>query len=207
MTQGTAGAPPTVRDFTVLLPPGWARIPLDDKIPARVKRLVQDRVSTAPPEHREALRAALSRDLNETLRSAARQGGLDVLLSLDPVAGEPVPASALVTHLSGDTADLSDLLPTLASGSDGVVVSELDVVEIDAGRAVRRLSTREEQVEAVGDLAGGVLQVTQLEYFVPVPGTSGILVLAFSTPIAALGPPLVKLFDVIARSLRWVTTA
>jgi hypothetical protein len=46
--------------------------------------------------------------------------------------------------------------------------------------------------------------VTRLDYYVPIPGTDGILVLAFSTSIEQLGPALVGLFDVMATSLRWV---
>ena len=205
MTDTTA---PAVRDFSVLMPPGWARIPLDDRVPLRIKNLVAERLANAPAEHREGLRSSLTRELTDTLASAARQGGLDVLLSLDPVAGQPVPASALITHLQGQSGEdpLSSLLGTLAAGSEELDVRELDVVEVAGGPAVRRLSMRGERVAPIGDLPGGVLHVTQLEYFVPVPGEGGLLVLAFSTPIEQLGPPLVKLFDVIATSLRWVTS-
>ena len=199
---------PAVRDFSLLMPPGWARIPLDDRVPLRIKNLVAERLANAPAEYREALRSSLTRELTDTLASAARQGGLDVLLSLDPVAGQPVPASALVTHLQGQPVEdpLSSLLGTMAAGSEELDVRELDVVEVAGGPALRRLSTRGERVAPIGELPGGVLQVTQLEYVVPVPGEDGLLVLAFSTPIEQLGPPLVKLFDVMASSLRWVTT-
>jgi hypothetical protein len=195
-----------VRDFTLLLPPGWARIPLDDKVPVRIKRLVAERLAAAPAEHREALRTGLTRELNAVLTTAARNGGLDVFLSLDPVAGRPVPASALVTHLEGhDGVDgLDALVGTLVAGSRNVHLRELGVVEVAGSPAVRRLSTREELVEPAGDLPGGRLHVTQVDYFVPLPGQPGLLVLAFSSPIAQLAPPLVKLFDVMATSLRWV---
>jgi hypothetical protein len=192
----------------MLLPPGWARIPLDDKTPVRVKNLVAARLSAAPAELRQALRTSLTREITDTLATAARHGGLDVFLSLDPVAGMPVPASALVTHLEetdgGDP--LSALLERLAAGGDGVDVEEIDVVEVAGAPAVRRRSTRREAVAPAGDLPGGVLHVTQLEYLVPVPGAGGVLVLAFSTPIEQLGPPLVGLFDVMATSLRWVSS-
>jgi hypothetical protein len=196
-----------VRDFSLLMPPGWARIPLDERLPLRVKQLVDERLSTVPPERREALRSGLTRDLTETLASARSRGGLDVLLSLDPVAGMPVPASALVTHLQADGPDdgLAALLDTLASGGDGLDLRELDLAEVAGAPAVRRLGTREEQVAPQGDLPGGVLRVTQLDYYVPIPGTDGILVLTFSTPIEQLGPALVGLFDVMATGLRWVT--
>ncbi|MGY1688855.1 hypothetical protein [Geodermatophilus sp. SYSU D01105] len=200
MTRATAA----VQDFTLLLPPGWARIPLDDRVPLRVKQLVDERLSTVPAEHREALRTGLTRDLGETLTAARSRGGLDVLLSLDPVAGMPVPASALVTHLQGDGADLAGLLETLSSGGDDVTVQELDLVEVAGAPAVRRLGVHEERVDPVGELPGGVLRVTRLDYYVPIPGSHGILVFAFSTPVEQLGPALVGLFDVMATSMRWV---
>jgi hypothetical protein len=196
-----------VRDFAMLLPPGWARIPLDGKTPLRVKQLVAQRLSAASPEAREALRASLTRELTDTLATASRHGGLDVFLSIDPVAGMPVPASALVTHLQPEGSDpLSGLLERFASGAGGVDVAELDVVEVGGAPAVRRLGTRRERVAPAGDLPGGVLTVTQLDYVVPVPGSAGVLVLTFSTPIEQLGPALVQLFDVMATSLRWVTS-
>ena len=196
-----------IRDFTLLLPPGWARIPLDERMPLRIKQLVDQRLSGAPVEHRTALRTGLTRELTDTLTRARRQGGLDVLLSLDPVARTPVPASALVTHLGaggGDGAVLAPLLGTLVSGGPGLDVVELGVVEVAGASAVRRRASRTERVPTQGDLPGGVLRVTQLEYFVPIPGGGGLLVLAFSTPIAPLAEALVGLFDVVAASLRWV---
>jgi hypothetical protein len=112
-----------------------------------------------------------------------------------------------VTHLQADGPDdgLAALLDTLASGGDGLDLRELDLAEVAGAPAVRRLGTREEQVAPQGDLPGGVLRVTQLDYYVPIPGTDGILVLTFSTPIEQLGPALVGLFDVMATGLRWVT--
>ena len=52
----------------------------------------------------------------------------------------------------------------------------------------------------------GALTVTQVDFFVPVPGSDGLLLLTFTTPIEQLAPPLVKLFDVMGGSLRWVLT-
>lgn len=193
-----------VRDYTLLLPPGWARVPLDRKTPARVKALVADRLSAAPPQHREALRTQLTREITQALTTAARHGGLDLLLSLDPVAGQPVPASVLVTHLRVDGSPVESLRRTLASGAPLLDVQELGTVEIAGATAVRRLSTRKERIDPVGELPGGVLHAIQLEFFLPLPGGGGVLLLTFSTPIEQLGPAMVRLFDVMATSLRWI---
>ncbi|RBY96706.1 hypothetical protein DQ237_08870 [Blastococcus sp. TF02-8] len=196
-----------VRDFTMLLPPGWARIPLDDRVPLRVRSLVAERLGAAPPEHRETLRTGLTRELTAVLGTAARKGGIDVLLSVDPVAGQPVPASAVVSVLEGrgDGDALDALAGTLVASTRSRAVREVGVVEIAGAPAVRRLTDRRERVEPEAGLAGGVLSITQVDYFVPLPGGDGLLVLTFSTPVEALGPPLVKLFDVMASSFRWVS--
>ena len=192
-----------VRDFTVLLPPGWARLPLDSRAPLRVKNLVADRVSGAPPEQRAQLRAVLTRELTSVLDSAARRGGLDVLLSVDPVAGRAVPASCLVTHQEGPADEVLQAVAGARAGRPGSV-RELGTVQVAGTPAVRRLTTRTEDVPADDGAPGAVLTVTQLDYFVPLPGGGGLLVLTFSTPIEQLGPPLVTLFDVMASSFRWV---
>lgn len=196
----------TARDFTMLLPPGWVRIPVDDRAPLRIKQLVVERLGAAPAQHREALRTGLTRELAAALETAGRVGGLDVFLSVDPVAGQPVPASGLVTHAQGPGGPdaLDSIMGTLVAGGDGVGVRELGVVEVAGAPAVRRLSTRSERVAAEAGLPGGVLIVTQVDHVVPLPGGGGLLVLTFSTPIEALAPPLMKLFDVMAASLRWV---
>ena len=199
MTAATAG----VRDFSMLLPPGWARLPLDSRIPVRVKTLVADRVSGAPPEQRAQLQAVLTGELTSVLESAARQGGLDVLLSVDPVAGRAVPASCLVTHLDGPADGVLQAIAGARAGRPGGV-REVGTVQVAGTPAVRRLTTRTEHVPADGGAPGAVLTVTQLDYFVPMPAGDGLLVLTFSTPIEQLAPPLVKLFDVMAGSFRWV---
>lgn len=201
MTAATSA----VTDFALLLPPGWARIPLDSRTPLRIKSLVTERVAAVPPQHRGGLRAVLTRELMAAVEAAARQGGVDVLLSVDPVAGSAVPASGLVTHVRGGAGgDVESLQRLLMTGAPGVAVHELGVVEIAGGRAVRRLTSRRERVPGEGDGAGDPLTVTQLDFFVPVPGTDDVLVLTFSTAVERLAPPLVRLFDVIGGSLRWV---
>ena len=192
-----------VTDFRVLIPPGWVRLPLDAQAPLRVKNLVTGRIGAVPVAKRAELRSALTREVTAVLTTAARQGGIDVLLSLDSVAGRPVPASGLITHLEGrGDGDPLDALMGMLGASERV--RELGVVEVAGGPAVRRLTSRRERLPDTDDDPGGVLTVTQVDYFVPLPGANGLLVLTFSTPIEQLAPPLVQLFDVISGSLRWV---
>jgi hypothetical protein len=45
--------------------------------------------------------------------------------------------------------------------------------------------------------------MTKLDYFLPMPGRTGLLVMSFGTPIEPLADAFVLLFDAIAQSLRW----
>jgi hypothetical protein len=45
--------------------------------------------------------------------------------------------------------------------------------------------------------------VTRVDYLLRMPGRSGLLTLAFATPVEPLADALVLLFDAIAKSLRW----
>lgn len=195
-----------VLDFVLLLPPGWARIPLDDRAPLRVKQLVDERTGGVAPEHRQTLRTAMSAELTSALRTAADGGGLDMLISLDPVRGMPVPASGLITCIRGEQAGgLDALVSALRSTEADTEVLDMGVVQIAGADAARRRSVRTHHVPSAGpDLGGGDLRIHQLDVAVPVPGTPDVLLLSFSTPIEPLADALVQLFDVIAASLRWV---
>lgn len=188
-----ASAVPT--DFRVLLPPGWVRVPVTDRATESVVALATARARVAPPEQQESVRTHLVSLLSRAVAAARDAGGVDVMLSVDAVEGVPVPASCLVSYVEPESEhDLAMLAGQLAG--PGVEVS---VVDLDAGRAVRRQSTRWAEDAAVS------VVLSELAFWLPVPGRSGLLVLTFSTPSAELAPALLPLFDAIATTLRWVT--
>jgi hypothetical protein len=45
--------------------------------------------------------------------------------------------------------------------------------------------------------------VTKVDYFLPVPGRTGLLTLSFGTPVEPIADAFVLLFVAIAASLRW----
>lgn len=189
-----AGSPP--RDFAVLLPPGWARIPLDGREGARAKALAADKTADLAEPQRSAARDKLARLIRGALRDAKSAGGIDVLLSLAERDGIPLAASCLISYLDrGQEVPLDALAAELseAENESGGAVSPASTVsrtEVGGGPAVRRRSA-----------ADGI---TRLDYYLPVPGRpAGFLVLAFATPVEPLADALVTLFDAIAVSLRW----
>lgn len=174
------------RDFAVLLPPGWVRIPLDGSEMARMTAVVTAKAADVPEPQRRQVRQRLLRVLNDTLRSAQEAGGIDVLVSLGEVRGVPIPGSCLVSYLErGQKVPLDGLHAQLADGGDQVTWAE-----IAGSPAVRR--------QHVG------AAVTMVDFFTPVPGRTGLLSLSFATAAAEpLAGALLPLFDAIAGSLRW----
>ena len=173
-------------DFAVMLPPGWARIPLDGTEGARVTALVTAKVAEVPEPQRGQLRQRLLRVLNETLRDARKAGGIDVLVSLGEVRGVPISACCLVSYLErGEGVPLDGLPAGLADG--GARVSWADI----AGRP----ALRRQRADATA---------TMVDFFAPVPGRAGLLSLSFATAAAEpIAGALCLLFDAIAGSLRW----
>lgn len=195
------GAARTPRDFTVLLPPGWVRIKLDGSEPVALARLVAAKVATVDPAQRGEARALLTRTLGSALRDAKAAGGLDVLISVAESHGVPIAASGLITYLDkdGEKVPLDGLLMDLAARGGQVTGTE-----IADGPAIRH---QYEIVPPAARLPAGqdpvTTRVTMVDFFLPLPGRPGLLVLSFSTPVEPLAEALVMLFDAIAGSLRW----
>jgi hypothetical protein len=191
----------TPRDFAVLLPPGWVRIKLDGSEPVVLASLVAAKVATVDPAQREEARALLTRTLGGALRDAKAAGGLDVLLSVAESHGVPIAASCLITYLDQDGAKvpLDGLLMELAARGGQVTGTE-----IAGGPAIRhRCEVRPPDGSLPDDQEPVSTRVTMVDFFLPLPGRPGLLVLSFSTPVEPLAEALVMLFDAIAESLRW----
>lgn len=181
---------PHPRDFAVLLPPGWARIPLDGREGARAATLAANKTANLAEPQRSAVREKLAQMIRRSLRDARSAGGIDVLLSLAERDGIPLAASCLISYLNQDRAVPLDMLAAELSAGDGEADADVSLTKVGGGPAVRR--------RYVEDGA------TKVDYFLPMPGRpTGYLVLAFGTPMQPLADALVTLFDAIARSLRW----
>jgi hypothetical protein len=178
-------APP--RDFVLMLPPGWIRIPIDGREGARATALATAKVSDLPEPQRSAAREKLARMIKSALREARQAGGIDVLMSLAEAQGVPIAASCLVSYVDeGGTPVPLDLLADDLAADGG----DARLVKI-AGRS----AVRHRHVDP---------PVTRLDYMMTLPGKAGLLTFAYSTPVEPLADALVGLFDVMMESLRWV---
>jgi hypothetical protein len=173
------------RDFAVLLPPGWARIPLDGRENARASALAAQKTADLTEPRRGQVRERLARLIRSALRDARSCGGIDIMLSLAERDGVPLAASCLISYVDqGQRVPLEMLAAELSEKGGDVTVAQ-----VGGDAAVRRRYQE-----------GGM---AKLDYFLPLPGRTGLLVMSFGTPAEPLADAFVLLFDAIAQSLRW----
>ena len=122
--------------FTMLLPPGWVRIPMDNRTDAVFAAMIDSVVEQAPAERRAALGAILRTASRESLTSAREHGAIDLILSFATVDGLPIPASIATFRIdppesAGNTTE--EILVSFATRG-------ASAVEIDGVPAIRRVT-------------------------------------------------------------------
>lgn len=182
--------------WSLLLPPGWWHIPLDERRGQSVTALLDRRLASLPRDRVATLRRELDGELTRLVERAVANGAVELYLSVDLMRGLPVAASFLVTVVPVGPGRSAAELAGLMGDQPGDEVGVLEVAGAPAARVRRR--------EPVTDgLPTGELAVTRLQVYVPVPDTTELLLLSFSTPMDPIADAMVALFDAIAGSLRW----
>ena len=186
--------------WSLMLPPGWWHVPLDERRGQSVTALLENRLASLPRDRVAPLRRELEGELSRLAERAAQNGATDLYLSVDLMCGLPVAASCLVTVVPtgvGAALPAAELAAMMGDQPD----DEVGVLEV-AGAPAARVRRREPVTEADG-FATGELPVTRVQVYVPVPNKTETLLLSFSTPIDPIADAMVALFDAIAGSLRW----
>jgi hypothetical protein len=113
----------------------------------------------------------------------------------EPFEDMAVQASITVAvYAATDGTDFSRMATELADGEAGRIIS---VVDLDAGRAVKRSGHRHTRFPGTEE----PLELLTHQFFIPVPDTPNLLaVIAFASPTLALEDDLIALFDTIADS-------
>jgi hypothetical protein len=201
-------------DYTLLLPPGWARLPTGPAARSAVTRLVNQRFQPLPADKRDVLRRRLRREILDMLDRAEAAGGIEVHLLVDPVHNQAISAACLASFVASPTpgrrVSAAELLPEI-SGSDATTT----LVNVGGAAAVRRHYVAEAspdlpELDAAADLpditsgTAALPRTTHVDFVVPVPGGDGHLLLSFSTATGEVADELVVLFDAMAATLRWV---
>ncbi|MGH3693494.1 MAG: hypothetical protein ACRDRX_05770 [Pseudonocardiaceae bacterium] len=186
--------------WSLLLPPGWWHIPLDERRGQSIQALLDRRLVSLPRDRVATLRRELEGELTQLVERAVANGAVEMYLNVDLMRGLPVAASCLVTVVPTGAATS---LPTaeLAALMGDQPGDEVGVLEV-AGASAARVRRREPVTDADG-LPTGELALTRLQVYVPVPNKAEMLLLSFSTPMDPIADAMVALFDAIAGSLQW----
>ncbi|MFC6062185.1 hypothetical protein [Streptomyces ochraceiscleroticus] len=205
-SSGTVEATPT--GYTLIIPPGWARIPLREGTKEALEQIFFTHLDKVPDgvarDDAMRLRLELRRQLEKKARAARRNGGLDLYLPVSPRKGTVVAASFIVSELpigGAGQAQAKHVLKRLAANSAGPGVTTR---ELSGSTAVRR----EDRVAAE---PGRELDVDtrRVEYVMPVAGNSGNwLSISFSTPgdgnlDSDFTDVLIELFDAVVGTFKW----
>lgn len=209
----TAAATPV--GYTLVLPPGWARIPLregtakalDEKVFRGIERIPAE----VPRDKGMAFRAEVRRRVEGMVREARAGGGLDLYVPVRARPGMVLGASFVVAEVVGaqavEDAGAESVLARLVGESRGGAPGEVREV---AGT----LGARWEYVEPPALDDGVETYSRHVDYTVPVPregpgeGPGRWLVVAFSTmgdgdPGSEFTRALAELFDALMTTFRW----
>lgn len=208
----TAEALPTLR---FRLPGDWWAVDLKDRdaAVASAHRLARHRVG--PQDDRVLLRQRVTHELTEALDAAIRAGGQSMFIAINILDGVPLPISfAVYLPEVGMTpaigTDPDRVLDILERGIEQVASGE----HADPGDPADRIrialaetkATRLHRVRVIDVGSGddsGTLETLVVDYWVVVPGTKRVLLVSFSTSMAALQEYLLQFFDAIMRAAVW----
>lgn len=199
-----------VADVRIVLPEHWWVIPLQPREARErsVERLVERQF--AGIDNQPQLRRDAHKQLSTYAETAADAGGRLLALSLLEVAEVPVPAS-LVLHwidlpsdpdrIAGDGGMLLDLQAQIQPrpADDFEPGFTLDLARIPAGNVLRRVYEGAAELEGAEPVPSLVA-----DYWLERPDGTGLVQLAFATPLVPMREAMLELFDAIASALHWV---
>lgn len=158
-------------------------------------------------EDRPLLKADARRTLLAQADQAAKAGARLLALSVAPYAGVPVPASLLVHWIdvpqdesgSGLLQELQDSM-TPPAGTALPAGESLDIGRMPPGPALRHVHNTAGKLEEGSDPAPSL----GANYWIERPDGTGLVQLAFATPLVELRESMLGLFDAIVETLRWI---
>jgi hypothetical protein len=195
--------------YTLVLPPGWERIPVRSGTSQAIKRILDDKLRTLPAKvPRDAIipyRVMIEGHLRKLAAQARKQGGLDLYLPVDFRNGSLIAASFVLSEGSlttgGHRPGPAGLLTALTEDGDGAPAS------VGSSPAMRR-----EHLVPAGPAGGTEYGSRRVDYIMPIPEDgSRWLIAAFSAIVNEKTPDwfaklLVELFDATMSTFRWTTT-
>ena len=195
--------------YSVVLPPGWRRIPVRWGSKKAIREAVDEAFSVlpkdAPPDKVGPYRRELERYLADLVRDARAKGGIDLYLPVLPVYGAPLPASFVVADISealrsaGEVPDPAQAIAFFAADNDDALP-----VTVDGAMGLRIEKTGKASLEQ--DEAFGAHQV---DYVLSVPGTRDRWLAVYFATLGQGNPDdqvavlLTSLFDAMMTTFSW----
>lgn len=188
--------------YSLVLPPGWARIPLASGTESAISRILDRSFASVPRDKVATARRELQVHLRSMATAAQERNGIDLYLPTERMHGFTVAASFIVAEVSfgaEDSPDPATIVTRLVADA-----STSDVVEVDGTAGARAESVQPPERGATHEFGA-----RQVDYVIPVPGdVDRWVVVTFSTigqgrPTDALADLLVELFDAIMTTFRW----
>ncbi|MFB4283348.1 MULTISPECIES: hypothetical protein [unclassified Nonomuraea] len=185
--------------FTVRVPESWYEFDVwRAGRTGDLARLVDARVAAEPAlaPHR----SLLIKVLREVADLAARHGAVFGAAMTDHVDDVgTVLATLMALHTRGRADPEDNTVEAIAAGVGTIPPQpgtpawrDVEIVELDAGRAVR-----------VTGVESGELESVVMQTLIPVPGGHGVLDLVLASPHLILAEPMLDLFDAISATLAW----
>ncbi|MGP3999146.1 hypothetical protein [Streptomyces sp. 8N706] len=203
---GTAEETPT--GYTLIIPPGWARIPLREGTKAALERIFFTHMDKVPDgvsrDDAMRFRLELRQQMQKKARAARRHGGLDLYLPVRPRGGRLIAASIIVSELPIGSAERAQNERVLEGLSASTASPGVTAVKVAGSNAIRRERVAAAEPDRELDIAS-----RRVEYAMPVPGApEKWLSISFSTsgdgnPESDFTDVLVELFDAVVGTFKW----
>lgn len=186
--------------ISLVLPATWRVLDLDpatrDRYAERVARQIVGSGDRWALYRRWAVKS-----YRQMAGEASEAGAFFAASYAEKVAGYVVAATLMVFVGMSPVEQPDELGPALDDvGKGEVLVDPARPVELRVGPAVR---SRVRVAAGVPDSGGRTLPVDVTRFFVPVPASDRLMVMAFSTPILPVADALAELFDQVAMTVRW----
>ena len=192
------------RGYTLVLPPGWARVPLRGGTEVAIAAILDETFAGHSRDELATERQALRIRLRSLASTAAANSGLDLYIPTERMHGFTVAASFVVAQFSFGSVESPDpgliLARIVATGSDTRTIPLADST-----------AARTERVAPPDPARDVPFASRRVDYVLPVPEDADRwLVVTFSTigqgdPQDEFAALLVDLFDAIMTTFRWTT--
>jgi hypothetical protein len=202
-----------VTGYSLVLPTGWRRIPIQHGTRAAIRAIVDEVMRRYPKDQpRDKMtpyRIELERRLSDLARRARSTGGVDLYLPIEYVHGVTITASFVVSQVNLPVPDLeqaeqaavdsAELVAYLTSEEGGA--APVSVAGVNAART--------ESVAAPDPAEQVPFGSRRVDYVIPLPGhPTRWMLAAFSTigdgdPDGKFAKLLAELFDAIMLTFRW----